>query len=232
MYLNDGSGTFKKGVKQLPAVFLNASCIKPVDVDNDGDTDLFIGGRVVAGRYGVDPPSYLLMNKGQGEFEDASALLYSSQLASGSLGMVTDAVWCDVNQDKRVDLVAVGEWMPITLLIQNEAGGFENKTIEYGLSKTNGWWNTIAADDFDKDGDIDFVAGNLGLNSRLRATEDEPVSMYTGDIDNNNSIDHILTYYNQGKSYPLLSRDQLVKQVPSLRRKFLKYANYKECCAG
>jgi len=226
LYLNDGSGIFKKDLKQLPAIFLNASCVKPADVDNDGDTDLFIGGRVVTGKYGVDPPSYLLINNGRGEFEDASARLFSTP-QKGSFGMVTDAVWCDVNRDKRFDLVVVGEWMPVTVMIQNEKGGFDNRTIEYGLSKTNGWWNTITADDFDKDGDIDFVAGNLGLNSRLRASDDEPVSMYTGDIDSNNSLDHILTYYNQGKSHPLLSRDQLVKQVPALRRRFLKYENYK-----
>ena len=104
---------------------------------------------------------------------------------------------------------------------------FEDKTNDYGLANTNGWWNTIAAHDFDKDGDMDFVAGNLGLNSKLRATAEEPVSIFIGDIDNNNSLDHIMTYYNQGIRYPLLSRDQLVKQIPSLRRKFLRYDSYK-----
>ena len=107
LYLNDGNGTFRKDMKQLPAVFLNASCVKPADVDNDGDTDLFIGGRVVTGRYGVDPPSFLMINNGQGKFEDATErILPLAQRAS--LGMVTDAVWSDVNHDNRVDLVVVG----------------------------------------------------------------------------------------------------------------------------
>jgi len=229
LYLNDGKGNFRKATENLPDIFVNASCVKHADVDKDGDTDLFIGGRVVAGQYGVDPHSFVLTNNGHGVFQDETArLLPGVENKAGLLGMVTDAVWLDINKDDKIDLVVVGEWMPITILIQNDAGAFENKTQAYGLTKTMGWWNTIAAHDFDKDGDVDFVVGNLGLNSRLRASVEEPVSIFIGDIDNNNSLDHILTYYNQGKRYPIISRDQLVKQVPSLRRKFLKYANYKD----
>jgi hypothetical protein len=142
--------------------------------------------------------------------------------------MVTDGQWVDVNLDGRIDLVVVGEWMPVTVLLQNESGMFENSTDALGLGKTSGWWNTIEARDFDRDGDTDFIVGNLGLNSRLRASDSEPVHIYIGDIDGNNSLDQVLTYYNQGKSYPLLSRDQLMKQIPSLRRRFLKYDNYKD----
>ena len=225
LYLNDGHGNFTKPSKSLPPIAINASCVKPADVDRDGDADLFIGGRVVPGQYGIDPQSRLLINNGNGEFKDETSRF--SNKNDGKLGMVTDAIWIDIDQNDRVDLVVVGEWMPITILIQNDAGIFEDKTDDYGLANTNGWWNTIAAHDFDKDGDIDFVAGNLGLNSKLRATAKEPVSIFIGDIDNNNSFDHILTYYNQGVRYPLLSRDQLVKQIPSLRRKFLRYDSYK-----
>jgi hypothetical protein len=117
--------------------------------------------------------------------------------------------------------------MPITIFIQDFNGSFWDKSHEYGLDKTNGWWNTISAGDFDLDGDIDFVAGNLGLNSRLKATHKEPVSLFVGDFDNNGGNDHILTYYNQGEQHPFISRDQLVKQVPSLKRKFLKYSSFR-----
>lgn len=228
LYLNDGKGNLKKVTENLPDIFVNASCVKPADVDNDGDNDLFIGGRVVAGQYGVDPPSFLLTNNGHGVFKDETArLLPGFENKGASLGMVTDAVWLDMNKDDRIDLVVVGEWMPITILIQNDSGVFKNRTEEHGLAKTKGWWNTLAAHDFDKDGDLDFVVGNLGLNSRLRASLNEPVSIFVSDIDNNSSLDQILTYYNQGKRYPFISRDQLVKQVPSLKRKFLKYANYR-----
>ena len=141
--------------------------------------------------------------------------------------MVTDAVWLDLTDDKRLDLIVVGEWMPITVLIQNASGVFQDKTSGYNLKNSNGWWNTIASNDFDKDGDIDLIVGNLGLNSRLRANLKEPVSIFIGDIDKNGSLDPILTYYNQHIRYPFVSRDQLVKQVPSLKRKFLKYENYK-----
>jgi len=225
LYLNNGRGNFTKTSKNLPTIAIDASCVRPADIDKDGDADLFIGGRVVPGQYGLDPPNLLLINDGSGVFRDESSRLQKN--GGVQLGMVSDAIWSHINEDDRIDLMIVGEWMPITVLIQNDRGIFEDKTNEHGLAKTNGWWNTIAAHDFDKDGDVDFVAGNLGLNSRLRASVDEPVSIFVGDIDNNNSLDHILTYYNQGISYPLISRDQLVKQIPALRRNFLRYDSYK-----
>ncbi|WP_276374916.1 VCBS repeat-containing protein [Chryseolinea sp. H1M3-3] len=227
LYLNDGHGKFVRAEENLPDIFVNASCVEPGDVDNDGDIDLFIGGRVISGTYGVDPPSVLLINNGRGIFQEETSRLVQHENNTTTLGMVTDAVWQDVNNDARTDLVVVGEWMPITVMIQDESGFFKNKTKAYGLEQTNGWWNTISAHDFDKDGNVDFVVGNLGHNSRLKATINEPVSIFIGDIDNNNSLDHILTYYNQGERYPITSRDQLVKQIPSLRRKFLKYDAYK-----
>jgi hypothetical protein len=208
---------------------MNASCVRPSDFDNDGDIDLFVGGRVIPGKYGLDPPSYLLINDGSGVFSDETSLRFPEyDNAHSSLGMVTSAVWVDINNDRLKDLIVVGEWMPISVFVQSPAGVFENRTKEAGLENTNGWWNTIEAHDFDQDGDLDFVVGNLGLNSRLRATNSEPVSIFVGDIDDNNSLDQILTYYNQGKRYPVISRDQLVKQIPAFRRKFLKYENYKD----
>ncbi len=228
LYLNDRNGTFKKSEQSIPNIFVNASCVKPADIDGDGDEDLFIGGRVLTGQYGLDPPSFILINNGKGIFSDATTLLLPGLgIDNRTLGMVTDAVWLDLNSDKKMDLVVVGEWMPITVLIQNDSGAFEDRTEEFNLRNTNGWWNTISGKDFDNDGDVDLMVGNLGLNSRLRASVSEPVSIFIGDIDKNGSLDQILTYYNQGVRYPIVSRDQLVKQVPSFKRKFLKYENYR-----
>ncbi|MEX2233046.1 MAG: VCBS repeat-containing protein, partial [Cyclobacteriaceae bacterium] len=228
LYLNNGKGVFKKSRGNLPEIFVNASCVKPTDIEGDGDIDLFIGGRVVVGEYGISPGSYILINNGKGLFTNGSSMLPGGKDDdAGYPGMVTDAVWSDLNQDGKPDLIVVGEWMPVTILIQDVKGTFQNKTHEYGLGKTNGWWNTITASDFDKDGDMDFAVGNLGLNSRLKAGTHEPVSLYVGDIDNNGGIDHILACYNQGERYPFISRDQLVRQVPSLKRTFLKYSNFR-----
>jgi hypothetical protein len=228
LYLNYGSGIFQRSKERLPDVFSDASCVKPKDVDGDGDIDVFIGGRVIAKKYGITPSSFLLTNNGRGEFADESWRLSGEKKVEAGPGMVTDAWWTDINEDGRPDLVLVGEWMPVSILIQDKEGLFYNRTREYGLEKTNGWWNTIMAHDFDGDGDDDLVAGNLGLNSRLKATNHEPVTLYAGDMDQNGGTDHLLTYYNQGRLHPFISRDQLVKQVPSFRRNFLKYSNFRK----
>lgn len=225
LYLNNGKGLLTRS-HSLPEIFVNASCAKPHDFDGDGDVDIFIGGRVVAGQYGISPESFLLVNDGNGQFTDMSNKLRGSQ--GNKLGMVSDAVWSDLNNDQRPDLLVVGEWMPVTVLIQDEHGIFIDQTSDFGLDKTHGWWNTLEAADFDGDGDIDFVAGNLGLNSRLTANEDQPVTLYVGDMDNNGGTDHLLTYFNEGQQHPFITRDQLVKQVPSFKRKFLKYVNFRK----
>ncbi|MEY4931447.1 MAG: hypothetical protein RI909_2171, partial [Bacteroidota bacterium] len=222
LYLHDGSGNFKKVLNAFPDIYLHASCAKTNDFDGDGDVDVFIGGRVVAGEYGISPPSFLLKNDGKGIFSNAS-----SQLPDSSLGMVSDAWWQDLDNDGKSDLIVVGEWMPITVLLQQQDGKFIDKTNEFGFGKTSGWWNTIQAADLDADGDLDFLAGNAGLNFRLRASDQEPVELWVGDIDANGSTDPIITYFNDHQRYPFVSRDQLVKQVPPLKRKFLQYADYK-----
>jgi hypothetical protein len=134
----------------------------------------------------------------------------------------------DLNQDGRNDLIIVGEWMPVTVMIQGRDGQFQNKTSDYGLQKTNGWWNALHADDFDGDGDLDLVAGNLGLNSRLRASEEQPVKLFFGDIDGNGGADHLMTYYNGGVQHPFISRDQLVRQMPAFKRDFLRYSSFRK----
>jgi enediyne biosynthesis protein E4 len=222
LYINDGKGRFSKSQHMFPEIAPQASCVESADFDGDGDADLFIGGRVVAGRYGVIPESFLVANDGKGNFKDVSELLPDQ-----SPGLITDAKWVDLNADGKVDIILVGEWMDITVLVQNQEGRFDDRTSAFGLSETSGLWNCVEASDFDNDGDTDFVVGNLGKNSRLRASVSEPIELYAGDFDDNGGYEQILTYFNNGKRYPFISRDQLVKQIPSLKKQFLKYADFR-----
>jgi hypothetical protein len=141
------------------------------------------------------------------------------------VGMVTDALWQDVDEDGRADLVIVGEWMPITIFRNTGAGRLERMETP-GLENSHGWWNRIVARDFTGDGHIDFVVGNLGLNTRLRAADDEPATMYVKDFLGNGFVQQILSYYNNGASYPLVLRDDLIKAVPFLKARYLKYEDY------
>jgi hypothetical protein len=230
LYLNDGRGKFSKSESAFANVFLHASCVRPCDYDGDGDIDLFIGSPVMPFLYGMSPVSFLLNNNGKGVFSPDAAWLGTSTFNNPTRvrpGMVKDAAWADVNGDQRPDLVLAGEWMPITILIQQADHTFSNQTDSYGLTRSTGWWNAIEVGDFDGDGDPDFVVGNLGLNSRVKATPEKPLVMYLGDFDSNGASDHILVYYNGDKSYPFASRDQLVKQIPSLKKKFLRYSDYR-----
>ncbi len=229
-YINDGKGRFKRKTDFLPNYFTNASCVKPADYDKDGDVDLFIGSNVMPLLYGMSPPSYLFVNDGNGNFKPDLNWLGQSQFDNMTRvrpGMVKDAAWADVNNDTLLDLILVGEWMPITILIQQPNHSFLNQTTQLALGDTHGWWNRIEGSDFDKDGDIDFVVGNLGLNSRIKASKEKPLNMYLGDFDSNGGSDHILVYYNGDKSYPFTSRDQLIKQLPPLKKKFLHYYDYR-----
>jgi hypothetical protein len=221
VYLNNGKGKFRISERSIPEIKVNASCVTSADIDLDGDNDLFIGGIAVTKYYGMDPRSFVLINDGHGKFEDKTQEWLSDLIP----GMVSDAVLTDLNNDKKPDLIMVGEWMPIKVFI-NIGGSFADNTEKYGLARTSGLWNTLAVEDMDGDGDLDIVAGNLGLNSRLTASVANPLEFYAGDIDSNFSLDLIFTYYNQGIKYPLVSRDLLVKQVPPLKRKFLKYEDY------
>jgi len=223
--LNDGKGNFSKANGAIPDIFLNASCIKPADFDGDGDVDLFIGARVEARKFGLNPQSYLLRNIGNARFENAT----DEVMPVSTIGMVTDAVWADFNGDKLLDLVVVGEWMPITFLENKNGKLTVNKQIE--IKNSEGFWNSITADDFDNDGDIDFVAGNWGQNSYLKPTENEPITMYVKDFDNNGSLDPIICVYRTSPAgeralYPLASKDEMTSQLPHLRKKYLKYKDY------
>jgi hypothetical protein len=231
LYINNGKGSFRKSLKSIPEIFLHASCVKPADYDGDGDIDLFIAASVMPMLYGMSPQSYLLDNDGTGNFINKGNWLGKSVFDNPTRvrpGMIKDAVWTDINNDKKLDLILAGEWMPITILLQQNDHTFLNSTNDYQLTKTRGWWNSIVAKDFDNDGDIDLVAGNFGLNSRLKASTEKPLQMFLGDFDSNGGSDHILVYYNGDKSYPFTSRDQLVKQLPGMKKKFLRYRDYRD----
>ena len=222
LYLNDGAGRFHKATDNLPAETTSGSKVAAADFDGDGAIDLFVGGRVVPGRYGASPRSTLLRNDGRGRFTDVTA---KAAPELEQLGMVTDALWRDADGDGRVDLVVVGEWMPITIF-RNAGGGRLSRMTVPGLEKSNGWWNRIVAGDFDGDGRVDFAVGNLGLNGRLHASPTEPATMHVKDFDGNGFAEQVISLYNGGVSYPMPLRDELIKAIPSLKARYLAYKNY------
>ena len=222
LYLNDGKGNFRKAVGALPPLAISGSRVAAADFDGDGAIDLFVGGRSIPGRYGLDPQSVLLKNDGRGHFTDVT-----DKVAPGlsHVGMVTDAVWKDIDGDGRPDLVVVGEWMPITIFLNAGGGRLVKKDVR-GLEQSNGWWNRIIAGDFTGDGKVDFIVGNLGLNTRLAATPKEPVTMYVKDFAGNGFVQQIISYYNGGKQYPLALRDDLLRSLPSFANRYRTYADY------
>ncbi len=222
LYLNDGVGRFRKAEGSLPASSQSGSRAAAHDFDGDGDVDLFVGGRVVPWRYGIDPPSVLLANDGRGRFTDVTR---EAAPDLSNIGMVTDAVWEDVDGDGRADLVVVGEWMAITIF-RNVGGGKLERMHVPGLERSHGWWNRIVAGDFTGDGRTDFVIGNLGLNTRFRASEREPLNLYIKDFDRNGSVEQILSQYNDGVSYPFALRDDLIGALPYLRDRYSSYEEY------
>jgi enediyne biosynthesis protein E4 len=225
LYINDGRGNFKKSEQILPSfTFESTSCVRPADVDQDGDLDLFVGVRCKPFEYGVPADSYLLINDGRGMFTDAT-----TTVASGlrKLGNVTDAQWADVDNDGDLDLMIAGEWMPLTLFI-NENGKLSIAEGSTGLENSNGWWNVLKAADLDNDGDMDFVAGNHGLNSGFKASLHHPVSMYVNDFDMNGSIEQIITRFYDNVEYPIVMRHDLLAQIPSLASRIPSFAAYGE----
>lgn len=221
LYNNDGSGNFEQDHSAIPSINTSGSCVVASDFDMDGDLDLFVGGRNKPRQYPLPGTSYILSNDG-GTFRDVTKDVCPEL---ENVGMVTSALWTDFDNDNQTDLIIVGEWMPITFY-KNEDGMLKNVTPNSGLTKTNGWWNSLSSGDFDNDGDIDYVAGNLGLNSKFKATEKEPVSVYAKDFDINGTIDPILGRYILGEQYPDATRDALMSQIPSMRKKFSSYADY------
>lgn len=222
LYINDGKGSFSRA-STLTNVFNTGSCVAVNDVDRDGDLDIFLGTRTVPWRYGVKPDSYLLLNDGTGKFTDATDVV-APQLKK--FGFVKDALWVDLDNDEVEELVIAAEWSPMSIF-KNTGGKLQLlQGPEAGLEGSEGWWNTIASIDIDNDGDLDLVAGNMGLNSKLHATREKPVSLYAGDFDKNDSTDQILTYYVGETEYPFYTRDEMTKQMPYLKKKYLSYQKF------
>ncbi len=225
LYLNDGKGNFNEAINALPQILQSGSCVIAADYDHDGDLDLFIGGRLIPGQYPLAANSYLLRNDSDGitcKFTDITKEIAPDLLAPG---MVTAGLWTDVDNDGWTDLLLVGEFMPVTYFRNKEGKSFSKKESP-SLANSSGWWNSLTAGDFDQDGDTDYIAGNLGLNTRYKGSDKEPVCIYTKDYDKNGSIDPVMTYYLQGNKHIVHSRDELISQISVMKLRFNNYKDY------
>ncbi|HYC84182.1 MAG TPA: VCBS repeat-containing protein, partial [Chryseosolibacter sp.] len=203
-----------------PGIRSSGSCAIANDFDRDGDLDLFVGGRFQPLRYPESPESFLLQNNGRGNFRDITPTDMKRT------GMVTSALWTDFDNDNWTDLIIAGEWMPITFF-KNQNGSLKKFEPQTPAKETTvGWWNSLAAGDFDNDGDTDYIAGNLGLNSLYKASNEEPVCIYAKDFDGNGSLDPVLCRYVQGKEFITHPRETLTEQIVGLRRVLTRYSTY------
>jgi hypothetical protein len=227
IFINDGKGHFTENNSILPAFAKSGSCVKAVDFDHDGDLDLFVGNRVEPGFYPRPVSSYLLRN----EFPKLKFTDVTNQVAPelNKIGLISDALWSDTDNDGWQDLILAGEWMPIKIF-KNEKGKF--KSIQStGIEHKSGWWNSLAAGDFDNDGDMDYVAGNLGQNTLHRASDDTPSKIYAADFNGDGTFDAIPTVYfkdqkGKRKEFPFNTRDDLAKQFIQIRKRFDNYAKF------
>ena len=224
LYINDGKGNFTKSDQILPAgKYESSSCVRPADFNKDGVTELFVGIRLKPFAYGVPVNGYILKNDGKGQFTNVTSKVAPELLG---IGMIRDMLWADVDGDDDLDMIIAGDWMPLKVFI-NDNGKFTEKKDAFGTEKTAGWWNCLAAGDFNGDGHVDFIAGNHGLNSRFKATPEKPVSMYVNDFDLNGTIEQIICTYDGDKSYPLALKHDLTRQLPYLAKKYPTYDMYK-----
>ncbi len=220
LYINDGNGNFKPSTGVLPDIKQSGKVIKAADYDKDGDLDLFLGGRLVPGKYPFSPKSYILRN------DDSKFVDVTEEVAPflREAGLVTAADWVDYNNDGSLDLMLVGEWTSINLL-ENKNGKFEILENDL-LANQIGWWSSLHSSDIDGDGDTDFLVGNLGLNYKYKASFDEPFHIYCHDFDNSGSLDIVLGYYNDGTCYPVRGRTCSSQQMPFIKKKFSTYKDF------
>jgi hypothetical protein len=229
-FVNDGKGNFKIDTTSLPTNFSSKSCIKAVDIDNDGDLDLFVGSRVLPGNYPTQVSSFIFRNDSKSSKIKFTDITDSIAPQLKNIGLVCDALWTDFDNDGWTDLILAGEWMPLTFF-KNEHGILKDATTSTGLANEKGWWNSIIAGDFDNDGDIDYMAGNLGENSFLQASHQYPINIYAKDFNGSGRLISITTLYlkdEQGnqKEFPSVMRDDIMMRLPSLKKKYLTYKSF------
>jgi hypothetical protein len=228
LYMNLGLGTdgrprFKKAGNALPKISKAGSVVRVADINQDGFPDLFVGARAVSQQYGKPADQFIFINDGKGNFAEKTREI-APELQR--LGMVTDAQWKDLNEDEVPDLVVIGDWMPITVFY-SEGKKLKKAILPVeNLAATNGWWNRIKIEDINGDNRPDFIVANTGLNSRLRASQEKPVSLYVHDFDNNGTVEQIHAYRKENKDFPLHTRHDIIKQMPVLKKKFLYFKDY------
>lgn len=223
LYFNEGKGIFKKRSNSIPVTKSSGSCVTAADIDGDGDLDLFRGGRTIPDKYPFAPESYLLINDGRGNFIDQTKSIAKDL---SQCGMVTSAVWENISGDKNPELILVGEWMPITIFQNNNGKLEKTNPSEFNLQNTEGWWNRIVGTDLDNDGDVDFVAGNLGLNYKFHASPEKPFDVYCDDFDQNGTYDIVLAKKNGNQMVPVRGKQCSSEQVPSIASKFPTYNSF------
>lgn len=221
LYRNNGRGMFTKDSSALPSTTGAGSAVVAADFDGDGDRDLFVAGRAVPGRYPATPRSYLLENR-KGVFADVTATIVPMLMQPG---MISSALWSDYDNDGDPDLLLAGEWTT-PLVLRNDRGRLVDATASTGLDSAFGWWTSISPGDFDNDGDIDYILGNWGLNTRYQPTASEPIELFALDFDGNGSIDPIMSYYSAGRRYPTRDKQSVASQIPSISRRFPKFYQF------
>jgi hypothetical protein len=222
LYRNDGKGEFSLDEKAFAGVFLTGSTLALADYDKDGDVDIFMGARALPWNYGKTPDSYFFNNDGKGNFKEITHQFAGLK----QIGLVKSATWGDLDKDGYEELVIVGEWFPITIFKNDKGKLVKQAETTTNLQFSNGFWNVVNLVDMDKDGDLDILAGNMGLNSKLKANKEEPISMYVADFDNNQQTDQLLFHYHQGKKRLFATKDEIAKQLVGIKKRFVDYKSY------
>ncbi|MFY0627104.1 MAG: VCBS repeat-containing protein [Reichenbachiella sp.] len=221
LYLNDGKGNFKKSIGSLPKITASGMDVAAGDYDNDGDLDLVVGGRVVPGKYPTSPKSYLLRNDG-GKFKDVTK---SEAPGLSEIGMVTSIEFIDYDNDHDLDLAIVGEWMPITILV-NSGSNYLSTEGPKIIPNSKGWWMSLTSSDLDLDGDMDLIAGNIGKNNKYKPTSEKPLHVYYNDFDNNGTGDIVLSKKENKTNYPVRGLECSSEQMPFIKSSFPTFESF------